>query len=326
MILCRTALLLAVAWSTLAAPGCSAAEAPSRFTLQPRDGAIRVNLDGALFTEYLYKGFPKPILYPVIGPGGIAVTRDYPMKQTPGEPADHPHHQSLWFTHGSVNGTDFWAITPTSGQEVHDKFVKSEASGDHATIVTENKWIAPGDKLVCTDTRTITFRAFAGSLDRAIDYDITIHASNGDVIFGDTKEGSMGIRTIPALQLKGDEKAGVVAHGKMINSNGQDGSDCWGKRADWVDYWAPVGGRTIGVAIFDHPSNPRHPTWWHARDYGLIAANPFGVHDFEKKPPGAGNLTIKNGESITFRYRFLFHEGDADAAKIAARYKQYAAN
>ena len=105
---------------------------------------------------------------------------------------------------------------------------------------------------------------------------------------------------------------------------GVKGKAIWGKRAKWVDYWAPVGGKTVGVAIFDHPSNPRHPTWWHARAYGLVAANPFGVHNFERKPAGTGDMKIKAGQSVTFLYRFLFHEGDTKEAKIAERYKAFA--
>ena len=99
----------------------------------------------------------------------------------------------------------------------------------------------------------------------------------------------------------------------------------WGKQAEWCDYHGPVEGKVVGIAGFDHPANPRHPTWWHVRDYGLFAANPFGVHDFEKKPAGTGNLTIPAGKSVTFKYRFYLHEGDEKQANVAARYKDYSA-
>ena len=104
-------------------------------------------------------------------------------------------------------------------------------------------------------------------------------------------------------------------------------ADAWGKRADWCDYFAPYNGKTYGVAIFDHPQNLRHPTWWMARDYGLFAANPFGQHDYEnlKDQPHIGDYTIPAGGSLTMRYRFYFHEGDPEAAQVAARYADYAA-
>jgi len=160
---------------------------------------------------------------------------------------------------------------------------------------------------------------------RYIDIGVTIHASHGDVTFGDTKEGTMGIRMHPLLRLQTDEKRGNhTAKGNAVNSEGIEGKAIWGKRAQWVDYWAPIDGQTVGIAIFDHPSNPRHPTWWHARYYGLVAANPFGIHDFENKPEGTGDMKIASGESVSFRYRFLFHKGDAKQANVVGEYKSFA--
>lgn len=134
----------------------------------------------------------------------------------------------------------------------------------------------------------------------------------------------MGIRTNPNLRLKATPKNGNhTAGGHSINSEGVKDREMWGKRAAWVDYWGDIDGQLTGVAIFDHPQNPRHPTWWHARDYGLVAANPFGVNHFENKPDGTGDMTLKSGEEMTFRYRFLFHPGDAKSAKIAEAYQAY---
>ena len=111
--------------------------------------------------------------------------------------------------------------------------------------------------------------------------------------------------------------------GHIVNSEGVEDGQTWGKRAKWVDYWGPVQGKQVGVAIFDHPSNPRHPTWWHVRDYGLFAANPFGVHNFERKEKGTGNLTIKSGDSLTWQYRFYFHRGNTEEGQVSHRYDLY---
>ena len=305
-------------------PGSKISRKPKSVTIARLDGKLRVAIRGELFTEYHYKEFAKPILYPVIGPHGIGMTRNWPLKKgVAGEAADHPHHKSLWFTHGSVNGVDFWGEGSKSGRIEHDKILKIESPAARAVIQTANKWLAPGDKVICTDTSTIAFAEVPGG--RVIDYEITIHASHGAVTFGDTKEGTMGIRMNPALRLElGKRKNKVKGTGQAINSEGDRGKQLWGKRAKWVDYWAPINGKTVGVAIFDHPTNPRHPTWWHAREYGLVAANAFGLRHFEKKPPGTGDMTIKAGESVTFRYRFFFHEGDALQAKIAERYLLWA--
>lgn len=131
----------------------------------------------------------------------------------------------------------------------------------------------------------------------------------------------MAMRLAETMRLKQPKGAG---EGHIVNSNGVRDGNTWGKRADWVDYYGPVNGRTVGVAIFDNPGNPRHPTWWHVRDYGLFAVNPFGWHDFDKKPAGAGDFKIPAGQSVTFRYRFYLHYGDEKQAKVAEAYEEYA--
>ena len=285
-------------------------------SLEKDDVVVTVKVGGKLFTKYVYadEKRAKPILYPVIGPSGVPMTRCYPIEEGgPGEAKDHPHHASLWYTHGEVNGISFWHVAKDTGEIIHEKFLKLEGN----EIVSRNKWVDSKGKVVCHDERTHAF--YGEGEDRAIDVTVKIIADAGDVVFGDTKEGSMGIRSNPALRLRGS-----VAKGKAVNSEGVEGKAVWGKRAAWVSYWAPFEKGVIGFSIFDHPSNPRHPTWWHARDYGLVAANPFGIHNFERKPKGTGDMKVKNGESITFRYRFLFHIGDAEVAKIADRHAMWA--
>lgn len=296
----------------------------SEVVLHLQDDRVRVESDGELFTEYVYRGHPKPILYPVIGPYGIGMTRNYPMREDGvGEAEDHPHHQSLWFTHGQVNGVDFWSIKDGAGRIVQDQLIETSSGSCRGTIKTANSWLNPAGETVCTDTRRIMF--IVDKTTRMIDWATTIHASHGDVVWGDTKEGSMGIRTHPRLRLKADPERGVeIVTGQAVNSEGIGGKEIWGKRARWVDYWGDIDGHVVGIGIFDHPRNLRHPTWWHARDYGLVAANPFGVHNFEGKPPGTGDLTLPAGESLTLRYRFVFHEGDTDQAEIQMRYKAFA--
>jgi hypothetical protein len=284
---------------------------------------ITVKLGAETFTEYLYgPDRTKPILFPIYAPGGARMVRNFPIIENPAdqptEANDHPHHESLWFTHGDVNGISFWHIDEgKTGTIVHRELVSTEDD----TITTRNDWKGPYGKIQCTDTTSIHFAVLAGGA-RAIDYTITIHADHGDVKFGDTKEGSMGIRSHPNLRLTGGKEV-TTANGKAINSNGEKDGAIWGKAAAWVDYWGDIDGKTVGFAIMDHPSNPRHPTTWHARDYGLVAANPFGLSDFQKKPKGSGDMLIKNGETVTFKYRFLFHEGDVKKATIAEAYKTW---
>jgi len=312
--------LLIVVVSFLGSPFVAAED---RVTIERGAGTLRVMLGGEPFTEYLLEGNQKPILYPVYGPGGVAMVRNFPMKKAKGEAFDHPHHRSLWFAHGDVNGVSFWHEGEGCGKTVHDTLLEV-SSGEEGVIKTFNKWVGPDGRVHCTDIRTVTFHLLNDG-SRAIDYEITLYASEGKVTFGDTKEGTMAIRTHPNLRLANDPEHGVTtANGKALNSSGFRNHDLWGKRAAWVDYWGAIDGTTLGIAIFDHPKNPRHPTWWHARDYGLIAANAFGVHDFSKKPKGTGNMVLAAGDSVAFRYRFIFHEGDAETAKIAEAYARFA--
>jgi sugar phosphate isomerase/epimerase len=283
------------------------------------DKKVSVEINGKLFTEYIYSGNTKrPYFYPVIGPTGAAVNRQWPMKDGENEEHDHPHHKSLWFTHGSINGIDFWTDGDNKGNVVHDKFLKIESGKDIGIIQSQNKYVAPDGTVVCSDTRTHRFYNRPDC--QVMDFEITFHASQGEVVLGDTKEGSMAIRLAPTMRLKG-----VVGQGHIVNSEGVRDGDTWGKRAKWCDYYGPVNGEIVGVAIFDHPQNPKHPTWWHVRDYGLFAANPFGVSDFERKPKGTGNMTIPAGEDLTFKYRFYIHKGYNEQGKVAEHYNDYAA-
>lgn len=294
----------------------AAACAQAQVTVEPLEDRVRVKLGGEHFTDYIYKGYAKPILYPVIGPHGISMTRNWPMTDAAeGEAKDHPHHKSLWFTHGDVNGVDFWAEGEGKGKITPLGPPTIPTEGVPAHVVGRDVWRDADGRTLCHQHFRMSFGQEGTT--RFIDVQVGIWSATGEAVtFGDTKEGTMAIRTRPELEIN---------HGaKAVNSEGQTGKDIWGKRAKWVDYSAEIEGKVVGVAIFDHPDNPRHPTWWHAREYGLIAANPFGIHDFEKKPESAGDLTIAADKSVTFRYRFVFHEGDAEAAKIAELYKQYA--
>ena len=174
-------------------------------------------------------------------------------------------------------------------------------------------------KVICKDTRRVRIVPLANN-EVYMDFDITLKATEGPVTFGDTKEGTMGIRTRPELRLEGK-----VAKGHILNSDGLTDRDCWGKRAAWVDYYGPVNGKTVGITMFEHPSSPRHPTWWHAREYGLFAANPFGIHDFEKKPAGTGDLVLEKDKEWTLRYRIYFHHDHLSREALQKHFEEYKA-
>ncbi|HEY4760298.1 MAG TPA: PmoA family protein [Thermoguttaceae bacterium] len=276
-------------------------------------GAV-VKIDGQLFTEYIIQSGNKPILWPIIGPTGKPMTRAFPMENQTDEKKDHPHQRSMWFTHGAVNGIDFWTEGAGRGSIKHRDFVKLQ-SGKTGLIVTRNDWLAPDGKCQCEDQRTLIFGADAVS--RWIDFCITIQALDKPVTLGDTKEGTFGLRVVEPLAVESHQG------GRIINSNGQLNNDTWGKAASWVDYHGSIDCQTVGIAILNHPSSFHYPTFWHVRGYGLFAANPFGLREFSGDSQKDGTHSIQSGKSITLRYRVLFHLGDEKVGKIAQAFSNY---
>ncbi len=299
-------------------------------TIAPSEARLRIDINGQLFTEYVVKDTPRPFMYPLVGAAGVNVSRDFPMKKdVPGEERflDHKHHRSLWFAHSKVNGIDFWGEYLTFGKQEHASFSEIKADGNQGSFLAATKWVAPTGGTVLTDERRIVITALPDG-EKTLDFNITLKATEGDVLFGDTKEGTMAMRLCPSLSMN-SSKSGVStgpSTGHAFNSNGDRDKDIWGKHANWVCYYGPdPKGNAVSVVIFSHPSNLRSPTTWHARDYGLFAVNPFGLHDFEPdKPAGAGDYTIKKGDSLTLRYRFYFAKGQADAAKLDAAFAAFA--
>ena len=288
-------------------------------SFQRTETEISVLCDGEIFTSLHFDGVQKPYLYPVNSPRGVSVTRGYPMDPRPGETKDHPHHTSLWFAHGDVNGHDFWH-GPNGERIVHveSQVLPTTASKLDPGVQSTFEWRDPDGDVICTEQRIMRFSADQSM--RTIDFDLTLVATAEQVTFGDTKEGTFAIRLAPTLRLTGS-----AAQGSARNSEGVMGKDVWGKRAKWIEYSGPINGEMVGVAIYDHPDNPRHPTWWHAREYGLVAANPFGRRAFEGKRQQAGDLVILKGESIRLRYRIVIHDGAWDVKRLEAAFEEWIA-
>ena len=287
------------------------------FELETTDEGVTVKLNGDVFTRYLTKSGTKPILWPLIGPGGVPLTRSYPMQEPQaGEATDHKHHRSLWLGHGDVNGHNFWNEENRCGTIEHREFLRVEA-GDHPVIVTRNDWVSADGEKQCGDVRTISFGADDDQ--RWIDFDVTITADAGiPVTFGDTKEGTF------ALRVPGWMKVGAEAGGEIINSAGAKNAQAWGKSTSWVDYHAPRDGAVLGIAILNHPKSYGFPTYWHVRLYGLFAANPFGLHNFKNSLDEDGSLTLEPGKSFTLSYRVLLHHGDDQDGRVPEAFVEYA--
>lgn len=284
---------------------------------------LRVEIDGKHFTDYVISAeATKPYLHPLRTADGKQVSRSFPMDLVEGEKRDHPHHRGLWFSYGEVNGWDFWANEKNQkgvgkGRgEIKVVKVKDIKNGKKSgSVSTLQDWIDGAGKRVISEARTMTF--YSDPALRMIDFDITLTAVE-DAEFGDTKEGAFAIRLARGLE---EDSGGV-----MVNAEGAEKEkNVWGKRSAWVDYSGTLDGAKVGIMILDHPANPRHPTYWHSRAYGLFAANMFGEKDFTKDKSAKGAGTLKAGDSWRFRFRVIIHPGDLKSFDGPAAAKKFVA-
>ncbi len=291
----------------------STANGQTGISINTTDKNVQIKIGDEEFAVYDFTSYQKPVLYPLMAPGNISITRHYPMQQNVhGEAKDHPHHKSVWFAHGDVNGVDFWSEKGRIRCEGIDSI-----TGRGFTAV--HQWLSPSGETVCRDRTKISFDG--GENWRSVNYHISIEASAGRVKLGDTKEGTFAVRTHPKLRsITRDGTKQALAR----NSEGVTGKAVWGKKAAWMNYQGKIDGSIYGITVMDHPTNLRHPTTWHARDYGLVAANPFGLHHFQKATKGAGSYVIQSGKQLDFRYRILITRGELTAEQINRQFDMFA--
>ena len=315
---------------------CTAVPGRAQVAITQGPEQIRVDINGEPFTVFYISGkdLNRPYLHPLRSASGKIVNRSFPAGQLPGESTDHPHHAGLFYGHGDVNGYNFWAIqnvpTPpskadgTMGRIVLDRVVSVKSGVESGSVDAVFDWLTPDGKPMLTETRNMTFLAHPTL--RIIDFDFDFAAIDR-VVFRDTKEGTFAMRMATALEEpSGRDKPGALPRtGRLVNAQGGEGeAHVWGKRSEWVDYSGELDGERVGVVMMDHPGNPRHPTYWHSRGYGLHSINPFGVSDFLNDKTQDGSLTIERGQHVRFRYRVIIHPGLSRTA-LAELYKEYAA-
>lgn len=299
---------------------------------------VDVIVDNQLFTSYIYPStIKKPVLWPVISPEGNVLTRSYPMENKAGDRTDHPHHVGIWFNYGDVNGLDFWNNSDAIPAEERSKFGtiyhqslgKVKDGKGKASFETESLWKAPDNTSLLSEKTTFSFLAKDGL--RIIDRKTTLTALVDEVDFTDNKEGMYAIRVARELELPSDKPTELMdSHGvvtkvaKMDNtyvkgdyrsSEGIEGGDVWGTRATWMKLGSEINGEPISMVIVDHPKNVGYPTYWHARDYGLFAANPLGQKVFSEGKEEL-NYSLKKGQSVTFNYRMIIASSDLTDEEI----------
>jgi len=278
-------------------------------------GHIDIEIGGRPFSTFTFQPeIRKPFLAPLRAASGTIVTRQWPMDPSSKESHDHPHHRGLFFGYFDVNGFDFWSnyASPTAkncGSIVPARVDADSQGAIHATF----NWIDTAGRHILTEQRTMRFSGDAKL--RIVDVEITLTAAE-PVTFGDDKDGALGIRLADPLREEHDS-------GTLVNSEGAEHEkNTWGHRAAWMDYYGEIAGEKLGVAMFDHPSNPGYPNRWHCRAYGLFAINPFAQHAFDPALP-AKKTPLARGESLTYRWRVVIHPGDVKSANIAELYRQW---
>jgi hypothetical protein len=302
-----------------------------KFIQKQNEQKIDVIIDGKLFTSYLYTNtIDKPVLYPLQTASGVTVTRGFPLNPRPNERTDHPHHIGMWFNYGDVNGLDFWnnsyAIKPEDkpkyGSIRHQKVLKAEGGKNKGLLVAQADWVDHTGKVLVKETSTFIFSGDERS--RSIERTSTLTAQNEKVTFKDNKEGMLGIRVSRELEIPSDKpeiftdangiptkvaalnNEGVT--GTFLTSEGKTGNDVWGTRGKWCMMYGKKNGEPVSITIIDHPANPGYPTYWHARGYGLFAANTLGQEALSGGKEKL-NFSLDPGKSVTFKYKVIISNG-----------------
>jgi hypothetical protein len=318
------------AFTLLFSAAILALPAAAQVKITPGPEKIAVEINGKPFTDFYVAGpdVTKPYLWPLRAASGTYVTRMWPMANVAEEEKmieekkikrDHQHQRGLWFAHDNVNKLDFWNneasyTTPNRGKIVLKQLGEVKSGKDQGSIAATFEWTDLKGEALLTESRVMTF--YAEPALRTIDFDITLTAIQ-KLTFGDTKDGVFGIRLRPVLQED-------IGSGHITNADGLAGEkQLWGKPSNWCDYSGQIDGEKVGIAILDNPANPRHPVRWHARGYGLFAANPFGVSAFTGDRSQSFPTNLDAGRSLRYRYRVIIHPGDVMSAGIAGQWDRY---
>jgi hypothetical protein len=290
---------------------------------------VSITVGGKPFTEFVYTDtMEKPFLYPIYAADGQTITRGFPWNPQPNDPTDHPHHIGLWMNYENVNGLDFWnnSFAIAADKKKNYGWIRTEKileteSGAKGKLAYAADWTDQQKNLLLQEKTTFIFGA--GDNVRVIDRVTTLTAAQ-DVSFPDAKDGMLGLRVAHELELpitetkeykdangnvtKVTAPKDITATGNYLTSQNKEGDAAWGTRSSWCMMYGRKGGDVISIAIIDHPDNVGYPTYWHARNYGLFAANPLGQKVFSVGKETL-NFKLKKGQSTTFRYRIVIASG-----------------
>ena len=288
------------------------------------DSKVTVTIGGKPFAVYCYKdeAITRPFFAHVRAPNGAQVTRNHPPIEGQ-DITDHPTlHPGIWMSFGDISGSDYWRLKARVRQA---EFVDEPRGGpDKGTFAVRNEYLEQADpsKVVCNEVARYTFLVRpAGYL---LLWDSTF-SGDREFYFGDQEEMGLGFRVATPMRVGSKPKDKVApGNGTIQDSEGRTNEkQTWGNAAKWCDFSGTLAGERLGMAIFSHPGNVR-PSWFHARDYGILVANQFGRKAFHKGD--ASKIVVRPGEKFRIRYGVLIHSSPSGSqADLAAAYEDYLA-
>ena len=329
-----------------AARAWSEAKPPVDVRPVPAERRVDVTVGGKPFTAYIWpERLAKPVLYPIRTARGTLVTRGFPLDPRAGERVDHPHHVGLWFNYGDVDGVDFWNNAETlpkeqqakMGRIVHKGIASTKSGAGVGELVVEAEWIMPDGSVAIHERTRFVFRADGDT--RSIERDTQLTAGDKPVGFPDNKEGVIGLRVARGLEQPADkpevftdasgkptavpvlDNTGVT--GSYTSSEGLTGDKVWGTRGRWCALAGKLEGEDVVLLILDHPKNPGYPTYWHARGYGLFAANPLGQAALSNGKETL-NFKLAPKATTTFRHRLVILPGPLSKERAEREAKAFA--
>ncbi len=264
-----------------------------------------VDGDHAIAT-YVYHDpeIPRPYFAHLHGPGGVRVSRNHPPVEGR-DKTDHPtFHPGLWLAFGDLSGADFWRNMATVA---HVRMLQPAlVIDDKIAWAVENRYLPANAAAGPICSEVCRYELYATDIGYLLTWDSTFYG-DGEFWFGDQEEMGLGVRVATPLRVETGDAALPPPTGIILDSEGRrNASQVWGKSAKWVDYSGILDGAAAGVAIYCHPKNFRK-TYFHARDYGFLAANAFSTAAFDLGP--ATTTVVQPGETLRLRYGVLLHAG-----------------
>ncbi len=289
---------------------CHAAD-DSQVEFQHESGRLIVTVSSAPMATYVFQDekIPRPYFAQVKGPSGIQVTRNHPPIAGHDLMDHDTMHPGIWLAFGDLNGADVWR---NKARVVHEAFVGEPKGGaGRGTFAVRNRYEQAPDAVVCRELCRLTILVRPQGYLLLWDSTFT---SDREFYFGDQEEMGLGLRVTTPIS--------VQTGGTMLDSHGRRNErEIWGNSADWCDYSGTVNGQHVGMTVFCHPQNFR-PCWLHARDYGFVAANPFGRQAFGKGAPS--KVMVAPSEAFRLRYGVLIHtQTPSDGPDLKAAYDDY---